>query len=283
MQEAMHQRPLIGIPTQTLHAIDGIPEHLPESWVMSQRYYHTIASQGAVPWMIPLLDRDLSTLRDIYARLDGLFLAGGVDLHPASYGQELHPLTGRTDPPRDRVELRLTGWALEEGKPVFGACRGMQALNVAGGGTLYQDVHEQRTNTIKHDYYPIQGYPRDYLAHEVELAERSRLRHIYGADRVRVNSMHHQGVGDLAPGMVVSGRASDGLVEAIEAADGRYAVGVQWHPEMLARTDEATRRLFASFLDAAAAYRRGRLVPGYPTAAAPARGDRTRPPGPRLL
>lgn len=258
----MRERPLIGIPTQTLHAIDGIPEHLPESWVMSQRYFHAVASQGAVPWMIPLLDRDTTTLREIYERLDGLFLAGGVDVHPDSYGDEPHPLTERTDPSRDRVELSLARWALRDRNAVLGACRGIQTLNVAAGGTLFQDVHEQRTNAIKHDYYPSQGYARDHLAHEVELAEGSRLRRIYGNARIRVNSMHHQGLRDVAPGLEPTGRAPDGLVEAVEGGDGAFVVGVQWHPEMLADADEGTRGLFKAFLDAAVEFQGGRLVAG---------------------
>lgn len=258
----MRERPLIGIPTQTLSAIDGIPEHLPESWVMSQRYFRAVTAQGGVPWMVPLLDRDLDTLREIYERLDGLFLAGGVDLHPYSYGDELDPLTGRTDPPRDRVELLLARWALEEGKPVLGACRGIQTLNVAAGGNLFQDVHEQRDNPIKHDYHPTQGYARDHLAHDVELAPGSRVREIFGTERIQVNSMHHQGVRDLASGLVAVGRAPDGLVEAVEAADGRFVVGVQWHPEMLVESDGPTRRLFAAFLEAAASFRTERLVSG---------------------
>lgn len=258
----MRERPLIGVPTQTLHVIDGIPEHLPESWVMSQRYFHAVSSRGAVPWMIPLLDRDPATLREIHDRLDGLFLAGGVDVHPRSYGHEPGPLTGRTDPPRDRVELLLARWALEDGKPILGSCRGVQVLNVAAGGSLFQDVHEERTSPIKHDYFPTQGYARDRLAHEVELVPGSRLRDIYRAGRIRVNSMHHQGVRDLGRGLVATGHAPDGLVEAVEGKNGTFVIGVQWHPEMLADADEPTGRLFSAFLDAAAERRRGSLVTG---------------------
>ncbi|MFQ5679072.1 MAG: gamma-glutamyl-gamma-aminobutyrate hydrolase family protein [Gemmatimonadota bacterium] len=256
----MSARPVIGVPTQTLQVIDGVPGHLPDSWVMSQRYFLAVSSLGGIPWMIPLLDRDPATLREIYDRLDGLFLPGGVDLHPESYGHDLEVLTGKTDPARDSVELDLTRWAVADGKPVLGACRGMQTLNVAVGGTLFQDVHEERAEAIKHDYYPTQGYARDHLAHPVELEEGSRLRSIYGLDAATVNSMHHQGVRDAGPGVVVSARAPDGLVEGIELPDGAFGVGVQWHPEMLLERDAGTRCLFESFLDAARAFQRGRLV-----------------------
>lgn len=258
----MERRPLIGVPTQSLHAIDDIPPHLPPSWVMSQRYFLVLAERGAIPWMIPLLEQDTETLREIYERLDGLFLAGGVDVHPDNYGHELGPLTGRTDLPRDLVELQLTRWALADGKPVLGACRGIQAINVAGGGTLYQDVHDERVNAIKHDYFPTQGYARDHRAHDVTLEEGSRLREIYGAATIRVNSMHHQAVRDLAPGLRATAHAPDGLVEGVEMEEAAFVVGVQWHPEMLAETDEGTRRLFARFVEAAGAFARARSVVG---------------------
>src|SRR5215813_5277830 len=119
-------RPVIGIPTQTLHAMDGIPEALPQSWVMNQRYFTAITDVGGVPWMIPLLDADAETLREIYDRLDGLLLPGGVDMDPVAYGEPATPGLGRTDPARDRVELQLTGWAIEDRKPVLGLCRGLQ-------------------------------------------------------------------------------------------------------------------------------------------------------------
>src|SRR5262245_34644702 len=125
----MTYRPLIGIPTQTLHSIDGIPAGLPPSWVMNQRYYGAVAGAGAAPVMIPLLDDDQPTLRSIYDRLDGIMLAGGVDLEPSSFGEAPHPLLGNTDPARDAVELALARWALKDDKPLLGLCRGLQVIN----------------------------------------------------------------------------------------------------------------------------------------------------------
>lgn len=242
-------RPLIGIPAQTLQAIDGIPEVLPHSWVMNSRYYLAAAAMGAVPVMIPLFDNDPETLRDIYDRLDGLLLAGGVDLEPATFGEAPHPQLGRTDRSRDEVELQLARWAIAEGKPVLGLCRGLQVLNVAMGGTLYQDIEAQIPGAMRHDYFP--GFPRDYLAHEVSLTEGSRLRSAIGDPRLAVNSMHHQAVKSLAPGLLVSARADDGVIEAIEAPGPSYLVGVQWHPEVFEQRDERTHRLFQSFVGAA--------------------------------
>ena len=246
----MRRRPLIGIPTQTLHSIEGIPAGLPDSWVMNQRYSRTVAEAGGLPVMVPLLD-DEDTLRAIYDRLDGLLLPGGVDLDPATYGEAPLPTCGRLDPARDRVELTLTRWAREGGKPLFGLCRGLQIVNVALGGTLYQDIAAQRGDAIKHDYFPTAGYTRDYLAHPVTVAARTRLDTFVGTAPLKVNSMHHQAVKALAPELVAAAVAPDGLVEAVEATDSHFLVGVQWHPEALSDRDHRMHRLFAGFVEAA--------------------------------
>jgi putative glutamine amidotransferase len=246
-------RPLIGVPTQTLQAIDGIPPELPHSWVMNHRYLTALASVEALPVLVPLLDDDEPTLRGLFDSLDGVFLAGGVDLDPASYHEARHALCGRTDPPRDRVELRLAEWALAEGKPVLGVCRGMQILNVAAGGSLLQDCSFHQ-NAIKHDYFPTAGHARDYLAHPVRLSAGSRLARIFGGEDVLVNSMHHQGIASLGGSLIPTAVAPDGLIEALEGAGEAFAVGVQWHPEMLIDRDAGTRRLFEAFVDAARAW-----------------------------
>ncbi len=247
----MRRRPLIGIPTQTLHSIDGIPPGLPDSWVMNQRYSRAVATAGGLPVMIPLLEEEEDTLRALYDRLDGLLLPGGVDLDPVTYGETPLPTCGRLDPARDRVELHLARWAVAEGKPLFGLCRGLQILNVALGGTLYQDIAAQRSDAIKHDYFPTAGYTRDHLAHPVTVAAGSRLDSLVGTAPLRVNSMHHQAVKDLAPGLVSSAVAPDGLVEAVESAESRFLLGVQWHPEALTDRDLRMHRLLAGFVDAA--------------------------------
>ena len=247
----MRRRPLIGIPTQTLHSIDGIPPGLPDSWVMNQRYSRAVATAGGLPVMIPLLEEDEETLGALYDRLDGVLLPGGVDLDPATYGEAPLPSCGRLDPARDRVELRLARWALADGKPLLGLCRGLQIVNVVLGGTLYQDIAAQRADAIKHDYFPTTGYTRDHLAHSVAVTAGSRLDSLVGTAPLRVNSMHHQAVKDLAPTLVVSGVAPDGLVEALESAAGRFILGVQWHPEALTDRDHRMHRLLAGFVEAA--------------------------------
>lgn len=253
---AVFTRPVIGLTTQTLHSIDGIPPALPASWVMNQRYFFAATMVGAVPWMIPLLDDDLLTLREIYERLDGILIPGGVDINPLEYGEEVRPECGNLDPARDRVELQLTRWAMEDGKPVLGLCRGLQIINVANGGTLWQDLASQNGAFRKHDYFPTAGFERDYVAHDVHVAPHTRLERILESSRVPVNSMHHQGIKTLGDNLIVSATAPDGLIEAVEGTGDSFLVGVQWHPEVFEMADPHARHLFGGFVQAAIAWRK---------------------------
>jgi putative glutamine amidotransferase len=249
----MEKRPVIGVTTQTLEAI---PDELPRCWVMSQRYVQTLAAAGGVPYVIPLLPDDLPTLRAIYDVVDGLLLPGGVDMAPESYGAAPHARLGRTDPDRDRTELQLVRWAIEDRKPVLGICRGVQVINVAAGGTLYQDLASEVSGALKHDYFPQRGTnPRDQLVHDVEIPEQTRLGRILQESSARVNSMHHQGIRDLAPALLPSAFAPDGVIEGIESTTDHFLVGVQWHPEDLTHKDWHMRQLFAALLEAAEKYR----------------------------
>lgn len=251
----MTGRPLIGLPTQTLNAIPG---ELPDCWVMSQRYVLTLTSVGAVPYIIPLLD-DETTLRAIYETLDGLFLCGGVDVGPGTYGHSKHQLCGRIDDARDRTELRLVHWAMEDNKPVFGVCRGIQVINVAHGGTLHQDIAFEIEGAMKHDYFPVQGrYERDLLSHSVNVDTESRIGELLGVRSIKVNSMHHQALDRVGRGLVPTAWAPDGIIEAVESQNGHYMMGVQWHPEELASTDPRMRRLFRQFIRESRSFREGR-------------------------
>ena len=250
----MSERPVIGVTTQTQ---DAVPNKLPKCWIMGQRYVEVLTSFGAVPWLVPLLENDEATLRAIYERLDGVFLPGGADVDPATYGDEKCASCGPTDPARDRTEVLLARWAAEDGKPVLAVCRGEQILNVAAGGTLYQDLAAHREGSIKHDYFPVEGkYTREFLSHHVQVSPGTRLADLLGDDvEVQVNSMHHQGIKQLAPGLVASATAPDGVIEAVEPANGQFMIGVQWHPENLVDSDPRMHRLFTAFVEAAVAFR----------------------------
>jgi putative glutamine amidotransferase len=221
---------------------------MPERFGMSRPYITALEAVGALPVILPLA-MSTDTLRALYERLDGLFMAGGGDLNPACYGQGTCTKTEGIDSLRDEAELILTRWALEDRVPLLGVCRGVQTLNVAAGGTLLQDVTDQWPDAIRHQYYPEK--PRNYVAHPISVVPDTRLSAILG-QAANVNSFHHQAVEAVGSGFRVAAYAPDGVIEAIERHDDSFAVGVQWHPESLIDTDSSMYALFEAFVKQAA-------------------------------
>ncbi|ADV60759.1 peptidase C26 [Isosphaera pallida ATCC 43644] len=251
----MERRPRIGLVTSNQ---DPMGHGCPPTWGVGHNYSRAITQAGGLPWLIPACPSDPAALRAIFEDLDGLCLAGGHDIHPESYGQERSPLCRRHDRDRDRVELTLTRWAVAEGVPVLGICRGMQLLNVALGGTLYQDVAQEYSPWLDHDCFPgpDNAHQRSSLIHHVEMVRGSRIHDALERPvaPVPVNSMHHQGIRGLAPGLTATAHAPDGLIEAVEHTDHAFVVGVQWHPEELVMEHASMRALYRSFI-AQARYR----------------------------
>lgn len=247
----MPRRPVIGVAPQTQPPKPG---ELPLCWIMGARYIEVLRASGAIPWIVPLIPHDKDTLEEIFSRLDGIFLTGGADVDPAAYQETKLPLCGYTDPARDAVEIMMLNHARKHHKPVLAVCRGIQILNVCYGGTLYQDIPSQVPAAIKHDYFPnADNSPRrDFLSHEITVAPQTRLRDILGDGVVPVNSMHHQAIKDLAPGLKPNAYAPDGIIEGVEGTNGQYLMAVQWHPEELVDTMPGMKRLFGSFVAAAA-------------------------------
>jgi putative glutamine amidotransferase len=211
-------------------------------------YVRCVALAGGAPLLIPL-ELDERAWRSIYERMDGLLLAGGVDVEPGHYGEGPHPSLGEVDRALDEAELLLARWALTGGLPVLAICRGIQLINVAAGGSLYQDLPSQVPEALAHSCSPP-DYPRDYRAHAVHVEAKTRLSAALGEDTVWTNSRHHQAVKDVAPRFVVTARAPDGVIEGIESIDAAYVVGVQWHPESMAVADPQMLALFESFIQA---------------------------------
>lgn len=219
---------------------------------MGHQYVHAVRQAGALPWIVPLIPDDLSTLRGIYDRLDGIFLTGGVDVDPSRYGEAREPFCGRSDSARDEVEIQLIRWAWQERKPILAICRGAQVLNVALGGSLYQDVRIQVPAWIKHDYFPTKNEPaRNLIVHDVRVQSGTHLFDLLGSASVNVNSMHHQAIKRLASGLNITAVAGDGIIEGVEGANGQFVMGVQWHPEEMTEKDPGMKHLFASFISAA--------------------------------
>jgi putative glutamine amidotransferase len=214
---------------------------------LNEAYVQAVLGAGAAPLLIPL-GLPEETLRQAVSRLDGVLFSGGGDMAPERYGSQPHPRVDGVDEDRDREELALYAQVLNEGKPFLGICRGIQVLNVAMGGTLYEDILDQHPRAIKHDQYP--NIPRDYLAHAVQITEETRLAKILGKPIVEVNSLHHQGIRRLAPGLKASAHAPDGIVEGVEVPGHPFGLAVQWHPEHL-QAHETMQALMRAFAEAA--------------------------------
>jgi putative glutamine amidotransferase len=214
-------RPVIGICAALERARWGAWDTL--VLLSPRNYSRAVQREGAIALMLSPDDAVADEPDQLLDMLDGLILAGGSDVDPASYGAEAHPETRGTNAERDRFEVALARAALERDMPVLGICRGMQMLNVACGGTLVQHLADLQTH--RHT-------PGEFRDHEVELEPESLAARAAGADRAAVKSHHHQGVDQLGAGLEVSGRsAGDGVVEAIELPDRQFALGVLWHPE----------------------------------------------------
>jgi putative glutamine amidotransferase len=236
--------PAIGITCKTIRAKLSLSS---PRYGQNQTYVQAVLRAGAAPLLLPQLT-DKALLRAMYERLDGLLLPGGKDIDPARYGEARHERCGPITPGHDEMELTLARWALDDAKPLLAVCRGIQVLNVALGGSLYQDIEAQVPGAIKHRWYP--DHPRDRLSHTVEVTPQTKLAHIVGTSSLPVNSLHHQAIREMAPQLTVVARAPDEIVEAVEVQDHPFALGVQWHPEELAPNDAQAQGLFDALVEA---------------------------------
>lgn len=218
-----------------------------ESLWMLPGYMDGVEEAGGLPVMLPLT-ADPADLERLCGFCDGFLLTGGHDVSPSVYGAQRLPVCGELCPDRDAMETALLSRAMARGKPVLGICRGIQLVNAALGGTLWQDLPSQRPSAVEHHQTP----PYDKPAHEVSLLPGTPLRALLGAERIVVNSYHHQGLRDLAPGLRPMATAPDGLVEAVWHPEQPFLWAVQWHPEFAWRTQPAARAVFAAFVRAAA-------------------------------
>ena len=213
-------------------------------------YTRSVYRAGGLPVLIapPRDAADPEEALQALERLDGLLIPGGVDVSSGQYGENPHPALGRINPDLDALEMPLIQAALRRDLPLLAICRGIQALNVAAGGTLVQDLPAQAPGCIQHR----QLAARWHASHSVAVTSSSRLARILGGERAEVNSFHHQAVSQVAPGFVVTAAAPDGVVEAIESPDHPFALGVQWHPEGMWERHPVMLELFTALVRAAA-------------------------------
>lgn len=229
---AQAQRPTIGISC---------------SWSASKisvlnTYITSVIKAGGLPVVIPLSDNE-ELLSEYLDGIDALIMTGGEDYNPLLFGEEPVQALGEVSPDRDFYDLTLIKKAIEKGVPLLGICRGMQGINIAFGGTLYQDIPSTYGNKyIKHE----QSLPGKWGSHTISIDKNSLLYEILGTEKTIVGSRHHQSVNKLAPGFTVTSRATDGIVEAMEKRDGKAVIlGVQFHPEdMTAGGDTQMLKIF---------------------------------------
>ena len=208
-------------------------------------YSEAILHAGGAPVIIPAaLDR--KSLERILSAVQGLVLSGGPDVHPRRFGEEPLAGLGEVDETLDGMELMAAGLAVEKNLPLLGICRGIQVLNVALGGTLYQDIASQVPESICH----TPKTDKAVHTHLVRIETGSRLHKLLGKREIWVNGKHHQSVKDVASNLIVAARARDGLIEAVELPGRRFVIGVQWHPEGTWREDPNSKKLFQAFVRA---------------------------------
>lgn len=242
---SMSRAPLIGVTTSIT-----VGKPVERAYVNSA-YLAAVQEAGGIPLPIPP-QLDARGVEEVFAILDGFLLTGGGDVDPAAFNEPPHPTLYEVAPQRDRLEIALVHSAMEAKKPLLAVCRGIQVLNVALGGTLFQDMGSEPGTEIQHQQEK-EDKPRDEPTHPVKVMAGSRLARVLGTTDLLVNSMHHQAVKAPGKGLVPVAFAPDMIVEGVELEDPdpkRFLLGVQWHPEELTRKDPAARRLFSALVEA---------------------------------
>lgn len=214
--------------------------------ILQERYARAILEAGGIPLILPVFP-DRTAIQEMLDRLDGVLLSGGnFDIHPKFYGEEPIRALGEVKEERTQFELGLLSSALERDLPLLGVCGGAQAINVALGGSLYQDIASQIPDAGEHQ----KGRLKEAGGHKINIRNRTNLKQIVGRKTLEVNTTHHQAVKKLGKGLIVNATAEDGVIEGIESQEHSFVLGVQWHPEFLTERDSSQRKIFASFISA---------------------------------
>lgn len=232
------RRPIIGI----IPLIDMDKK----SYWMLPGYMNGVMEAGGTPLMLPLTS-DPVILEQVIGRCDGFLFTGGHDISPDIYGEDPLPSCGIGCRLRDDMEKNLFLRLYEKDKPVLGICRGIQIINAILGGTLYQDLPTQAPSSVEHHQCP----PYDKPVHEVEIIVNTPLYGLLHQKKIIVNSYHHQAVKQLSPKLQVMARSKDGITEAVFVPEKKYIWAVQWHPEFSYLSDDSSRKIFESFIEAA--------------------------------
>ena len=214
-----------------------------KSSIVQTAYLQSIENAGGTPILLPYVAGEGHIAR-FAAICDGFVFTGGADVDPKRYGEEVKETCGGIDYLRDDLEFRTFAAAIQTGKPILAICRGIQLVNVALGGTLYQDLPTEFPTEIFHRQKEAKFSP----SHRVFVNENTPLHTLMGADSMQANSFHHQAIKELAPGLEIMATAEDGIIEAVYGRDTPYLRGYQWHPERLADKNEQNRLIFEDFV-----------------------------------
>ena len=232
----MTKKPVIGI----LAEVDG--ELLTK---VKNTYIKAIEAAGGIPLVFPYVENG-DTLELMISACDGIFFTGGADISPKRYGEEIKPACGEIQKNRDALEFEAFGKAFALKKPILAICRGAQLVNVALGGTLYQDIPSELATDISHR----QSASELEFSHSVNINKNTPLAALLGAERIQANSFHHQALKRLGEGLCVMATADDGVVEAVYYSGAQYIRAYQWHPERLCQKDAYNRKIFDDFIEA---------------------------------
>jgi putative glutamine amidotransferase len=234
----MHERPLIGITS-------GF-DYKDNKMFLNKGYSDAINKCGGASVILSLTD-ETTVLDELINRCDGFLISGGPDVDAKYFGEDNLTCGGEISPYRDTMEIYLVKKSIENQKPILGICRGIQIMNIAMGGTIHQDIYSKIKDreVIKHS----QSAPVWYPTHNLITEQNTKLSKIFKDKSMRVNSFHHQAVNVLSPMFKVSARSSDGIIESIEHENHPFAIGVQWHPELMWQQNEVHLGLFLELVE----------------------------------
>jgi putative glutamine amidotransferase len=242
-------QPLIGVTAG--ETVNKLYPHSPAVQGQSYTYIDAVVHAGGAPFIMPLTE-DEAILRRLYEQCQGILFSGGNDLDPASYNEEPAEKTVDFSSRRDHQELQLLKWALADDKPVLAICRGMQLLNVAQGGTLYQDIPTELPDAENHNI-SAEKKRESRIVHTLRIKPDSKLAKVLGVTELGTNAYHHQAIKKSGKDLVASAWAEDDIIEAVELPNRRFVLGLQSHPESLeAKIEPRWHKLFASFVAASA-------------------------------
>lgn len=237
-------KPIIGITGSLIIDEGGMFPGYERAYVNND-YIQSVVRSGGIPYIIPLTYEE-NVIKEQIKNVDAVIFSGGHDINPLLWGEEPSQKLGAILPKRDNFDITIYNYATKMKKPILGICRGLHVINVASGGTMYQDLSLIDGCYIKHN----QGHLPNVPTHTVRIKKGTKLFEIFG-EKVITNSFHHLAIKDVAKGFKIAAVSEDGIVEAIEKVGGEFILGIQWHPEMMSQNYNCMQKIFDLLIDEA--------------------------------